>query len=227
MSDRSASSREVLSALADGEASASDVAQACAAWRTEPDTRATWHDYQLIGDVMRSPDVADASSGAAFLNKFRDRLAQEPVVLAPSSSAVAEARRAAVTTAPVKALQPLRRRAWAGPIAVAASFLALVASFLGNPGGPMEGGQGGGAILLGQGAGSGYVMSLADSAAVSLADQPSFNQPAAAAPALVRDPRLDQALAGLQPAQAAADLSFSNAGALTQGVAQRVSFDPR
>jgi sigma-E factor negative regulatory protein RseA len=222
MSDRSASSREVLSSLADGEAAASEVAKACADWRVDADARATWHDYHLIGDVMRSRDAAGAKSGAAFLGKFRDRLAQEPVVLAPAASGAAEARRAAAVPMPVKALQPLRRRTWAGPIAVAASFLALVASFLGNPGGALPGGQGGGAALLGQTSGTGYGLSLADSAAVSLADQPSFNQPAAAASGLVRDPRLDQALA-LQSEQAPADLSFSNAGALTH----RVSFDQR
>lgn len=223
MSDRSASSREVLSALADGEAAAPEVAQACADWRVDAEARTTWHDYHLIGDVMRSQDASGATAGAAFLDKFRDRLAQEPVVLAPAASSAAEARRAATAPLPVKALQPLRRRTWAGPIAVAASFLALVASFLGNPGGPLQGGQGGGAVLLGQGSGTGYGLSLADSAAVSLADQPSFNQPAAAASGLVRDPRLEQALAGLRGEQAAAELSFSNAGALTN----RVSFGQR
>jgi sigma-E factor negative regulatory protein RseA len=224
MSDRSASSREVLSALADGEAAASEVAQACADWRVDADARATWHDYHLIGDVMRSQDAEGARSGAAFLDRFRDRLAQEPVVLAPAASVASEARRAAaVAPMPVKALQPLRRRAWAGPIAVAASFLALVASFLGNPGGPLQGGQGGGAVLLGQNSGTGYGLSLAESAAVSLADQPSFKQPAAAASGLVRDPRLDQALAGLHGEQSPAELSFSNAGALTQ----QVSFGQR
>ncbi len=225
MSDRTTSSREALSALADGEASAAEVAQVCAAWRGDGDARATWHDYHLIGDVMRSQEAAGVSSGAAFLQQFRERLAQEPVVLAPASSAAAEARRAAAAQVPAKALQPLRRRTWAGPIAVAASFLALVASFLGNPNAPMGGGSGlsSGQLIGAAPASGGLGLSLAD-AQVSLADGPSFNRPPSATASLVRDPRLDQALAGMRTAApSSADVSFSNAGALSR----TVSFDQR
>ncbi len=224
MSDRTPSTREALSALADGEASAAEVAQACAAWRGDGEARSSWHDYHLIGDVMRSQEAAGVTSGSAFLKGFRERLAQEPVVLAPASSAAAEARRAAVAQVPVKALQPLRRRTWAGPIAVAASFLALVASFLGNPGGPMGGGSGlsTGQLIGAAPAAGGMGMSLADTQ-VSLAEGPSFNQPPPATASLARDPRLDQALAVMRTAPSPSELSFSNAGALTRNV----SFEQR
>ena len=56
MSDRlsdSEASRIALSALADGEAQAGEVARACANWKDDPDTRATWHAYQLIGHTVK------------------------------------------------------------------------------------------------------------------------------------------------------------------------------
>jgi sigma-E factor negative regulatory protein RseA len=218
MSDRNVPAREALSALVDGEASPSEVAQTCAAWRGDADTRANWHEYQLIGDVMRSQDLAGTTPSAAFLNNFRARLAQEPVVLAP---AAAVARKAAPVAAPVKALRPLQRRTWTGPIAVAASFVAVVASLLGNQVGPDAGGSG--ALLMGAAQGDGLIMGLAESRMVSLADAPSFNKPDTNAAVLVRDPRVDQALSGVAVARRSADLSFSNAGAL----AQTVSFDQR
>jgi sigma-E factor negative regulatory protein RseA len=216
MSDRNIPAREALSALVDGEASPSEVAQTCAAWRGDADARANWHEYQLIGDVMRSQDPAGTTPSAAFLNNFRARLAQEPVVLAPAAAA---ARRVvAPAVVPSKALRPLQRRAWTGPIAVAASFVAVVASLLGNQVGP---GAGSG-TLMGATQGNGLAMGLTDSRMVSLADAPSFSKPDANA-VLVRDPRVEQALSGEAMAQRSPELSFSNAGAL----AQTVSFDQR
>ncbi len=74
--------RAWLSALADGDAQAADPA--CAVWRDDAEARRTWHAYQLIGDVMRSDDLArPAARDAAFLAGLRERLAAEPVVLAP------------------------------------------------------------------------------------------------------------------------------------------------
>ncbi len=218
MSDRNVPAREALSALVDGEASPSEVAQTCAAWRGDADTRANWHEYQLIGDVMRSQDLAGTTPSAAFLNNFRARLAQEPVVLAPAAAAVA--RKPLPAVAPVKALRPLQRRTWTGPIAVAASFVAVVASLLGNQVGPDAGS---GALLMGAASGDGLTMGLNETRMVSLADAPSFNKPDTQAAVLVRDPRVDQALSGVAVARQSADLSFSNAGAL----AQTVSFDQR
>jgi sigma-E factor negative regulatory protein RseA len=218
MSDRQVPAREALSALVDGEASPSEVAQTCAAWRGDADTRANWHEYQLIGDVMRSQDLAGTTPSAAFLNNFRARLAQEPVVLAPAAAVARKA--VAPVAAPVKALRPLQRRTWTGPIAVAASFVAVVASLLGNQVGPDAGS---GAMLMGAAQGDGLTMGLTESRMVSLADAPSFNKPDTDAAVLVRDPRVDQALSGVAVARRSADLSFSNAGAL----AQTVAFDQR
>ena len=135
----SQASREALSALADGQAQASDVSRACAAWREDADARASWQAYHLIGDVMRSDDLAQGSGSADFLAKFRDRLAQEPVVLAPAS-AQAVASQPTVATAPTNVVA-LKRRTWAGPMAVAASFVMVVGAVVTLQMGSLFGGR--------------------------------------------------------------------------------------
>jgi sigma-E factor negative regulatory protein RseA len=103
--------RSMLSALMDGDADPAAVQQGCAQWRDEPSARATWHTYHLIGDVMRSDDLAGAPArDAAFLAALRERLADEPVVLAP---------------APVP-----RRPVWLLPTAVAAGFMAVAGALV-------------------------------------------------------------------------------------------------
>lgn len=231
-SDRDAE-REVLSALADGEAQSPEVARACAAWRDQPDARASWHAYQLIGDVMRSEDLAKAGSGEAFLKNFRERLAAEPVVLAP---AAAQAQRPAVADKVVSldAARPLKRRAWAGPMGVAAGFVLLVGAMLSSqilPGGPQGGDAslaqssavGGGSLSLasaGQWSASGFMPDPARTAALTVGGGGSFQQPGELV--LIRNPQLDQALA-LQRANQMGEASFQGQGALTR----QVVFDGR
>lgn len=99
--------RETISALADGEHAELD--RACALWRDDAQARATWHTYHLIGDVLRSDDLASSPArDAAFLAAVRGRLAAEPAIVAPL------------------AMPPRRRRqAWLMPVAVAAGFVAV------------------------------------------------------------------------------------------------------
>ena len=113
--------RAWLSALADGQADAAD--RACSLWRDDEAARSDWHAYHLIGDVMRSDELArPATHDAAFLVGLRVRLATEPVVLAPMP-AVAAAR---------------RRQPWLVPVAAAAGFVVvagvLVVARMGQPG---------------------------------------------------------------------------------------------
>lgn len=90
-----------LSALVDGHG---DADAACSRWRDDPALRRDWHAYHLIGDVMRSEDLATRPArDAAFLAGVRARLAAEPVVLAPTR----------------------RRQAWMVPAAAAAGFAAV------------------------------------------------------------------------------------------------------
>lgn len=111
--------RLMLSRLIDGDADAGVAAQASAQWRSDPDMRSTWHGYQLIGDVMRSQDLAStAQHDADFLACLRTRLRQEPRVVAeiePSRN---------VLVLPVSAAaRPLPR--WLAPAAMAAGFVAV------------------------------------------------------------------------------------------------------
>lgn len=118
-----ACSAEDLSALVDGELDESAVTSACAAWRDDARSRAHWHAYHLIGDVLRSEDLASpATRDNAFLTSLRTRLAQEPVVLAPAT----------VLPPPSRTARPGRqatgragRWSWIAPSAVAAGFVAV------------------------------------------------------------------------------------------------------
>jgi sigma-E factor negative regulatory protein RseA len=68
------SSRRILSALADGDATDGEAARAFQAWRDDEDARATWHSYQLIGDVLRSDDLAqEPAADERFLVALRAR----------------------------------------------------------------------------------------------------------------------------------------------------------
>lgn len=123
--DRSKDRAEWLSALADGELAPDEVPAACADWREDPQARSRWHAYQLIGDVLRSDDLAStARHDADFLLALRRRLESEPVVLAPAALIGAEP--VPAVAAPVVAAAGARRRRWLIPSAVAATFAAVV-----------------------------------------------------------------------------------------------------
>lgn len=104
--------RAALSALMDGDGQSADVA--CGAWCRDPSARADWHTYHLIGDLLRSDEHrSDPARDAAFLGRLRERLAAEPVVLAPTPESGA------------RYAQSRRRRGWALSGAVAAGFAAV------------------------------------------------------------------------------------------------------
>lgn len=103
--------RQALSSMLDGDAV--DVDLACRAWGEDPRSRADWHVYHLIGEVMRSDDARTAPQhDARFLRRLHERLAAEPVVLAPAAAS----RHEHATRV---------RRGWAAPFAVAAGFIAV------------------------------------------------------------------------------------------------------
>ena len=173
--------RAWLSALADGEVDA--AGRACELWRSDDEARRAWHSYHLIGDVMRSDELATAPHrDAAFMTALRARLASEPTVLAP-----------AVT------LSVLRgpRRPWLLPVAAAAGF-AVVAGVLvvGRIGVP----DGAGSTVFARGASQNTV---AQAAGASPGETQTFSASAQAgigaagndgAAVLIRDARLDEFL---------------------------------
>ncbi len=112
--------RAWLSDLADGEADGACAQGACQAWRDRADMRQTWHTYHLIGDALRSDELARPQGrDAAFLARLRERLADEPVVLAPMPE------RPPLAPATTTAVPARRRQAWLAPAAAAAGFVAV------------------------------------------------------------------------------------------------------
>jgi len=109
--------RRLLSAMADGEADAAEVGPGCAAWAADDELGRRWHAYHLIGDVLRSEDLAHSPArDQAFLQRLRLRLDDEPAVLAPQP--LQQPQPAPVAAAP----RPARR--WM-PMALAAGVMAL------------------------------------------------------------------------------------------------------
>jgi sigma-E factor negative regulatory protein RseA len=143
--------REGLSALVDGEADAGAVGGLVAQWREDSDARSAWHAYQLIGDVLRSDDLAGGGRDREFLRQVHLRLAAEPVVLAPSAGHVdmrvpadAADRRQGAAGSPEGSLAPAANglgatrpwgrspalRRWSAPVGVAAGVVLVAGTLL-------------------------------------------------------------------------------------------------
>lgn len=128
--DSGAPGRQDLSALLDGELSGDGVRRSCLAWRDDLQMRETWHAYNVIGDVMRSEDLASSiPRDARFLAELRARLASEPVVLAPQPvpPLIEDARGATVAFAVGRRANG---RSWMAPVAVAAGFVVVVGALV-------------------------------------------------------------------------------------------------
>ncbi len=168
--------RSWLSAAADGDADALD--RVARAWRDDADTRATWHRYHLIGDALRSSELAQpAARDADFLKGIRERLAAEPVVLAPPA-------------APSALRRPTSR--WAVPAAVAAGFVVVAGVLVvSRTSGPL-------------GMGAPDTLAAASSPAGLVAVSTASRAPDAAgreANTLLRDARVDELLRAHQSAR--------------------------
>lgn len=113
---------ENLSALVDGEVD--EPGDACSRWHGDPRVRSAWHAYHLIGDVLRSEDLAtDPARDAAFLQRLSRRLAQEPVVFVPGGAGKSAT---SASTAPRPSSATRRSRwPWRSASAVAAGFVAV------------------------------------------------------------------------------------------------------
>lgn len=78
--------REQISALADGQLQGDAFAQAMAC-AGDDDGLATWQLYHLVGDVMRSNELARADGSNQLLSRLREQMAQEPAVQRPEALA--------------------------------------------------------------------------------------------------------------------------------------------
>ena len=129
--DQGQDRRQDLSALMDGELPPDGVDRISAAWRHDASTRQAWHAYGLIGDVMRSEDLASAAShDERFLQSLRARLASEPVILAPSAPRMTDTRLPESGMSRTPEALPVARRSWKTPMAVAAGFLVAMGAMV-------------------------------------------------------------------------------------------------
>lgn len=113
--------RQDLSALMDAELASDAVLRVCRGWSQDAETRATWHAYHLIGDVLRAEDLATPPAcDEAFMQTLRARLVLEPVPLAPAPLMPSHSVPAAQIAATGRA-----SRWWMAPAAVAAGFVAV------------------------------------------------------------------------------------------------------
>ena len=185
-SERITAALERLSTLVDGELDAGAVAQACAHWRDSAESRSSWHVYHLIGDVLRSDDLAgDATRDAEFLRGLRVRLAGEPVVLAPRPLESG----AAVAVNGAKS----NRWGWMAPSAVAAGFVAVagVLMLTRAPGTLPARGAEASLAQMAASAGAQVALPVAATLASSMVNEP---QTFVASGKLIRDARLDRYL---------------------------------
>lgn len=227
--------REALSALIDGQARPDELSQILAAWKTDAGTREAWRDFQFVGDVMRSAELARGTDSERFLHKLRAQMATEPVVLAPAA-----ARAVAHEPARAQAQVPVRRRNWLGPVAVAAGFVMVVGAMVSAlaPVSQVPAEALAAAEPRIQLASPEADPTMGVTAAVPVASalvstdalvpttfsmQPvtdagtSFSRPARASAVLIRDPRLDHALA-LRRGAMQQEASFASPHGLTQQV---------
>ena len=76
--------KQEISALMDGELFEDEVGRVLDHFKRDSATRKNWAAYHLIGDVLRQPDHIHSDMSA----KVRERMKDEPAVLAPHGNAV-------------------------------------------------------------------------------------------------------------------------------------------
>jgi sigma-E factor negative regulatory protein RseA len=159
--------QELISALADGQLQGDAFAHAIEVAADDPSGQEAWHTYHLIGDVLRSGELAAATAPVAFLGRLKTRLAQEetryrPLLQAEQGPAVPVAREAANDAS----FRWKLVAGFASMAAVAAVSWMAVGGFAGKP----EQGQ----------------LAFAPSSATVAAGQPGV---------MIRDPQLDEFMA--------------------------------
>ena len=176
-----------MSSLADGgpAGSSDELSAALSVWRQDADARQAWHSYHLIGDVMRSEDLAhEPGRDLALVIRLRERLEAEPVHLRVAAAAPGPAPAELVHREPVPIRTPAlftpSRPAWgshwrAGAALAASVAVATVVLLVSRPGAP--GADAGAPVVASSGESTVSVLPVAaDNAGV------------------LRDPRLDEFL---------------------------------
>lgn len=117
--------KELLSALVDGELHGQELEQALACAESAEGC-ASWELYHLVGDVLRSPDLAHHSQHN-LLSGLREQLAKEPPLQLQSSQLQQVAAGMAQSQSPVVALRDPAANSSVFRWKVAASFATVAA----------------------------------------------------------------------------------------------------
>lgn len=128
-----------LSALADGELSGEECAEAMAWFEGDsPDaeqTRAVWRSLHVVGDVLRSDELSACQGDTAFLTRLQSVLKQEarlePVVM-PGLNRVVDTSPHGQLAFVESANEPVFRWKWAAGLASAAAVLAVSWNLVGG-----------------------------------------------------------------------------------------------
>ena len=75
-----------ISALVDGQLRGEEFSEAMASLASQPQDERAWQMYHLIGDVLRSEELAAGLHDRDFLSRLEQKLAQEPVRKASAST---------------------------------------------------------------------------------------------------------------------------------------------
>jgi len=187
-----------LSSMADGEAGHEDQQRCLGLWERDAQARERWREYQLVGDVLRSQELARTGAhDAAFLAATRARLAREPALLRPR--------------APAAALR--RPRAWGVPMAAMAGVAAVAGVVVALRTVP----QGAAPALAAQGSSVPVVASSAStSTPVALQAPPAVPGAQVVNGRLIRDARLDRYFAAHR--QSANGAALQMPGAVVRSV---------
>jgi len=82
--------REMISALADGQLVGDALNLALSLAATDAGARDAWREYHLIGDVLRSQDLARGAPADRFLSAFKERLRDERIEVDPLATQVVQ-----------------------------------------------------------------------------------------------------------------------------------------
>jgi len=214
--ESSSSDAQALSALMDGHASAAEAKALCEAWGREEDLQKDWQLYHLIGDALRSDELAQRPAhDVRFLSRLSAKLALEPVVLAPQAPLI-----------PAAQVPVPRRARWAAPMAVAAGFMVVAGALVVLQGSGMF--EQGGGTLAQTGNPDSRAIAASSLAATPLPDVGvvavggqvnTLMQTYPANQQLVRDARLDRYL------QAHKEIGAGTALGVSTGFLRNASYD--
>ena len=166
--------REQLSALLDGALDGDELSGAFDFAQLH-EGREAWQLYHLVGDVLRSPELANGTDSHDFLARFRQNLAAEPV---PELSTIADVPR--LVSPQIALAQAANASVFRWKMVAGFASLAVVAAVGWNSWGYLQGDAAAAAQLAVAKPASAEIVAGTDDTAQAI---------------MIRDPRLDELLA--------------------------------